>query len=776
MNLKKYALTLLVSVVTFFSFTNVAYAHNDVNIYYPDTGELIQLTPDAITLTFATSVSADTLEVSLLHSDGRKVPLTGDGFTIDGKVVSLLYPALDVGTYVLTWQDAGPDGHLAVGQSHFSVGQEDGVTITDYRPRENWLGGIADILTRLSVYFSICVLLGMGWLMFTGIAKPKLAPLVLASKLLPLVVFLRFLVVAYRSSAGNLPSGVSRVLTDLRVTPYWGILFSGAALSVFVLHKMRSLSLKNSLEKTSTKALGGSISLAGLLLAAGLAGTGHMGTSIDRASLVPLSTLHISGFSLWFGSIIVYFWGSSGERNIVKFAKSFSVYGILSVLSIGVTGILMASVRTGVTLKTFSNLFGYAYGNILTIKWLLLLAIVLPVAGTHLYSTISIRLGLKAHEPAKRILHIESIALAAIILAGSVLGITPPSRSQDVVSQRNILTEKVSYEECLQGSQEGDRLICVSNYFIDVANTKGMSVALLEVSTRWKEKDPWLSSYCHVLGHKLGRLGYRTYQNIEKAFAAGTDPCDYGYLHGVIEGASSEFTDQDLRKSMTTLCAPVAKVYGEDDHMYKQCVHGLGHAAARRVNNNLARGMEFCREYAIVESDPMSGYIFKLCVTGVSMEWNTQTKANDARTLPIGDERTLLGQCLLLDEIFQGGCLEYGTSSMGGILEREIEARNWCDVNLKDPLPCYQSIGRDVIWSPTITKEQAIEVCIGGKQGIYAQQCIERALGSVATIALDANAIDDFCPLLPLEYRKLCPIVKKSMIKQIDETLRGTDD
>ena len=39
MTLKKYALTLLVSVVTFFSFTNVAYAHNDVNIYYPDTGE-----------------------------------------------------------------------------------------------------------------------------------------------------------------------------------------------------------------------------------------------------------------------------------------------------------------------------------------------------------------------------------------------------------------------------------------------------------------------------------------------------------------------------------------------------------------------------------------------------------------------------------------------------------------------------------------------------------------------------------------------------------------
>ena len=107
-------------------------------------------------------------------------------------------------------------------------------------------------------------------------------------------------------------------------------------------------------------------------------------------------------------------------------------------------------------------------------------------------------------------------------------------------------------------------------------------------------------------------------------------------------------------------------------------------------------------------------------------------------------------------------------------MEKEIEARNWCDVNLDDPLPCYHSIGRDVIWSPTISKEQAIEVCTGGKQGKYAEGCIERALGSVATIALDAEAIDDFCPLLDEKYRHLCAKVKKSMVKQIEETLRGT--
>jgi hypothetical protein len=190
--------------------------------------------------------------------------------------------------------------------------------------------------------------------------------------------------------------------------------------------------------------------------------------------------------------------------------------------------------------------------------------------------------------------------------------------------------------------------------------------------------------------------------------------------------------------------------------------------------------MEFCREFGEPSPDAVVGrdssindVLFRLCVTGVSMEWNTQPKALDAMKLPIGADGTLMGECVKLDKIFQTGCIEYGTSAMGGILEREIEARNWCDENLDEPLPCYQSIGRDVIWSPTITREQAVEICTGGKQGIYAEQCIIRALGSVATIALDADAIDEFCPYLPDQYKGLCAEVKEVMRVQIEQTVRG---
>jgi hypothetical protein len=374
---------------------------------------------------------------------------------------------------------------------------------------------------------------------------------------------------------------------------------------------------------------------------------------------------------------------------------------------------------------------------------------------------------------------VEALAITGVLILGSALaGLPPVQQSTTSLAAKDLLAAPASFGECLDPSNAADQLLCATRYFEGIVESKGMSAALQEVSARWRDKDPWMQTNCHSIGHKLGRLGYRIYQDIPKAFAAGSDPCDYGYLHGVIEGASAEFSDEDLRQAMTSLCEGTGD---PSNHGYRQCIHGLGHAAARRVNNDLARGMDFCRVFHNeISGDPSQtanestdDVIFRLCVTGVSMEWNTQPKALDAISLPIGAPGTLLGECLKLDEIFYVGCVEYGTSALGGELEREIEARNWCDANLDDPLPCYQSIGRDVIWSPSISDEQAMEVCTGGRGGIYAEQCITRALGSVATIALDASAIDEFCPVVPEQYRYLCPIVRDAMVVQIEQTVRG---
>jgi methionine-rich copper-binding protein CopC/putative copper export protein len=784
---------------------NPAAAHIDVDEFTPETGAVLVATPETLTVRFSNDPDPDAVEITLSHRDGTPVPFTGDGPRFDGRTVTLTPPALDYGTYVLVWRSVGSDGHIAAGQSYFSVGQPDGGPINDLTPKTGLVGTALDTGTRLGLYAVIGAWIGVLWLgrkkllRLDGATLHRRLGLALAG-----LVLLRLLVVSYRAGAGSgLLYGFGRVITTMPTVLGWMTVVVATAALV-------------GLRGRATMAV------ALVALAVGETLTGHMGTAPLPGLLVPLTVVHLLGAVFWAGAIAMFL--LAGDRGGARtFMRSFTLPAGVAVAAIALSGVALTVVRTkAATIADLLEFLEYRYGQLLALKWVLILVAVAPVAIYHAVSgllpkfralvdeqqpleddagsdevaetaasdeTTSFPETTESEDDPRRGRLRRSFALegaflvVAVLLGSSLAGLSPvPEATVGTVTLEagsDLLATPETFDECMDPSSSTDQLLCVNRYFEGVVNSDGMSIALQEVSRRWQEGDPWMQTNCHSIGHKLGRMGFKIYQDIPKAFSAGSDPCDYGYLHGVIEGASADFSDEVLRREMTNLCEGTGDT---TNHGYRQCIHGLGHAAARRVNNDLARGMDFCRVFHKPEEfsnddDPTTEstaeVIFRLCVTGVSMEWNTQRKALDAMTLPIGHPDTLLGQCVDLDPIFHTGCIEYGTSAMGGLPEREIEARNWCDVNLPDPLPCYQSIGRDVIWSPHVTPELAMEICTGGKDGIYAQECITRALGSVATIALDASAIDGFCPVVPEEYQYLCKIVKDAMVVQIEQTVRG---
>lgn len=768
-----------------------AAAHIDVDEFTPETGTVLAATPDTLTIRFSNDPDPGAVEITLSHRDGTPVPFTGDGPRFDGRTVTMTPPALDYGTYVLVWRSVGSDGHVAAGQSYFSVGQPDGGPINDLTPKTGVLGTLGDTFTRLALYAVLGGWLGVLWLGrkellgSSGGAIHRRFALALAG-----FVLLRLLVVSSRAGAGSgILHGFGRIVTTMPTVLGWMIVIVGVA----ALFAMR-----------------GGIPVVGALVAfaVGETLTGHMGTAPLPGLLVPLTVVHLLGAVFWGGALVMFL--LVGRRDAYReFMRSFSIPGIIAVAAIALSGVALTAVRTrAANIADIIAFLEYRYGQILAAKWVLLLIGVAPIAVYHAARGMLPRLrsllddsveqhdtdtgpavvqetsGTPAAPRLRRSFALEGWLLVVVVLLGSSLAGLSPVKEATVgtltlEAGSDLLATPKTFEECMDPSSTTDQLLCVNRYFEGVVNRDGMSIALQEVSRRWQAKDPWMLTNCHSIGHKLGRMGFKIYQDIPKAFSAGSDPCDYGYLHGVIEGASADFSDAKLREEMTNLCEGTGNT---TNHGYRQCIHGLGHAAARRVNNDLARGMDFCRVFHKPEEfsnddDPSTEstaeVVFRLCVTGVSMEWNTQRKALDAMTLPIGHPDTLMGQCVNLDPIFHTGCIEYGTSAMGGLPEREIEAREWCDKNLPDPLPCYQSIGRDVIWSPHISDELAMEICTGGRTGIYAQECITRALGSVATIALDASAIDEFCPVVPAEYQYLCKIVRDAMVVQIEQTVRG---
>lgn len=792
-------IVLLVGVLLGLLPAGAASAHTDVDEYTPATGEILETTPATIVLRFSTDPNPAMLNVRLAHRDGRDVPFTGEGPEFEGRTVTLRPPALDIGTYVVVWESVGADGHIAAGQSYFSVGIEEAGVVGDFTPRNRAGSNLLETATRFLLYALLALLAGVLLLQGPGLLRGAVASRditrVIGVGVLALFV-LRFFLVAGRVGARDgLVRGVFRIVTAMPGAIGWALFLFGALLLLLKRHTTLSV-------------------LALLAVALGDTLAGHMGTARNAIVLAPLTTAHLLGAALWVGGVAVMaVRGQRGRAPFMLFAKRFTPWALGAAGAVAASGIALTWLRTTVNEDGVLSFLDYSYGRQLGMKWVLLVLAVLPLGGYHMLRRIGSRITAlfqEDHETPEQAavnptpettpadtdvpdmavtdrrrrgsmvtLTVEAVALVTVLLLGSSLaGLSPlkPTITENA-GNGDLLATPQSFEECMAPESATNQLLCVTRYFEGIVATKSMNAALVEVGERWREGDSWMQTNCHSIAHKLGRLGFRMFKDIPTAFSQGSDPCDYGYLHGVIEGASADFTDADLVAAMTTMCEGTGDM---NNHGYRQCIHGLGHAAARRVNNDLARGMEFCRAYGagqeqglVTTGSSPQDVLFRLCITGVSMEWNTQPKALDAAKLPIGAPGTLLDECGKLEEMFQPGCVEYGTSSLGGQLEREIDARNWCDQNLKDPLPCYQSIGRDVIWSPTISREEAVKVCTGGKQGTYAEQCIIRALGSVATIALDADAIDEFCPVLPAQYQGLCPMVKETMRVQIEQTVRG---
>lgn len=767
-----------------------AHAHVGLDRMLPASGTVSQDEIKQIELTFSSDITNVRLEVNLFHRDGRPVPFTGEGLSREGNRAVAQLPALEFGTYVLTWSSIGTDGHLAAGQEHFSYGFEEAGAIADFMAVSG--GSRAETASRWVFYATIALLIGLVWLRREGLVADQDGAARIArwaGGTAALVSISRLAVIGSRvGGEEGVGVGVLQVLTTWPAGAGWALMFAGVAV---LAGRQRGI-------------------IAGLALVAvawgdGLAG--HLGADLRSGVLVPLIAVHLLGAGLWLGAPAAQL--VAGDRGRTRlFARRFTLWAASSFLAVAASGIALAIMRTGVfTERDVGQLAVYPYGATLLAKTFAVAIVVLPLGGyqaalsivekmremrERFYDSKEAVTREDAPAPEGRrgslLMQVEVAGLIAVLAAGALLGTLPatPPQSTSLAGSRDLLAVPASYEECASGS-EMDRLICANNWFLSVARSQGVPASLQDLTERWNEGDGWMQLNCHSIAHVIGRYAYGSIGDTRSAFEQGSDPCDYGYLHGVIEGAAANMSDQELKESFLTICEGTGDFL---NHSYRQCVHGLGHAAARRTNNDLPRAVEFCDAFwregldpsrlsvtGITNEGQADAYVFNLCVTGVSMEWNLTPQARASAALPFGSEGTLVYECLQVDERFQPGCLEYGTGALGlsgNFLEQNIAALRWCEDNLADPIACYMSVGRGLVWAPGVTDEQVIEACTGGLGGEYEKACITWALGSVATIALDAEAIDDFCPVVPDRHKHICETVKEGMRIQLEQTTRGS--
>lgn len=105
------------------------FAHAALLETHPADGEIVQVTPEALVLTFNEPLEPERTEVLLFDWNGRSIPISqGESGERSEKVTREL-PALRDGTYTVVWKVISADGHPIEGSFSFSVGKENDETV-----------------------------------------------------------------------------------------------------------------------------------------------------------------------------------------------------------------------------------------------------------------------------------------------------------------------------------------------------------------------------------------------------------------------------------------------------------------------------------------------------------------------------------------------------------------------------------------------------------------------------------------------------------------------
>jgi hypothetical protein len=367
---------------------------------------------------------------------------------------------------------------------------------------------------------------------------------------------------------------------------------------------------------------------------------------------------------------------------------------------------------------------------------------------------------------------LASVVTVAALFAGLLSVLSDPSGG--TVLGGRALQLNANVKGCLADGNVQDHRYCLEQLYTSKVEALGVPAALNDLAQETKA-NPILKSYCHETSHAIGRAALRVLGSVGSAFETGFDVCDFGYYHGIIEGAGGSLDDEAFRTLLPTLCAELAS---SSLIFFEQCAHGLGHAAARRANNDMVRGLEFCEELdnAKVFTESRRFAALLGCGTGVTMEWfATRGLSTSDRNdfLPIVNNPR--DACEELRERWKSSCYEYigNLVNASNPLNSLAEIATWCNSSSYSE-PCFKGIARAAS-GLRLSYPQAISLCERAEKDSAQLDCASMLLYSYAvTSEYDITAVDRLCALYPAKWdpEVMCATLRKVVV----DSLTGVRD
>ncbi|HEY6729521.1 MAG TPA: copper resistance protein CopC [Solirubrobacterales bacterium] len=396
---------------------SAASAHATLEGTAPERGATVKQEPDAVTFRFSEPVEGNFGAVRVYDAEGERVD-EGDAYHSDGEGSSLgvnLKPGLPDGSYTATYRVVSADGHIVSGGYVFSIGKagrapEETVAELVAAGSAGTVNGIGIGISRGVQYAALAVALGaiafllLAWLpalrslaaagapwdRASGAFGRRLRFVLIVAAIAGVVSALAAIVFEAAQAAGvsagtALDWTILREELGTRFGTVWGITaLAWVLIGAAVTPALRGLS--------PTWAATLLVPLGFIALEPAL--SGHPSTQSPVALLFPANVLHVVAMAVWVGglvSLVLILPAATREleapdrsRLLAANLARFSPVALLCVAAILVTGVGQAYANV----RDLDNLLDTAYGRAVLIKFVLLVAVLIPLGAHNRYRSV----------------------------------------------------------------------------------------------------------------------------------------------------------------------------------------------------------------------------------------------------------------------------------------------------------------------------------------------------------------------------------------------------
>ena len=199
------------------------------------------------------------------------------------------------------------------------------------------------------------------------------------------------------------------------------------------------------------------------------------------------------------------------------------------------------------------------------------------------------------------------LALFMVVVALVVLVGVKSSVQKDSLGSKSSMAVTIK-NTCSGGSaSSGGKETCYSQQFRDLALNSGPEVAFSVLDTLQKMDRSAVG--CHLISHGIGSGAYKRDPNNWQTLIQNMSPsCNYGAIHGVLEGYINSLPDKSLNKTIIpTICGTTPRA---------DCNHIVGHLILVTTDGDVKKGLDLCDVF----TDKAQ---LEFCYTGIFMEEET---------------------------------------------------------------------------------------------------------------------------------------------------------